>query len=301
MHPETQPTPASNQRVLFISFAINGGMALAGVVAGLWSGSLALLSDAVHNAGDSLALLLAFLAAHWANAPSSLTKTFGNKRFEILAAFFNAFLLIATTGFLIYKSVGRLFQPVDIDTSIMLPVAFLGLFANLFAVVLLHRHRRETLNLRAAYLHLLGDSFSSLAVIGAGLLVAYFRLGWVDPVFSILIGLFIIYETKDVVKESVSILMHWVPEETQIPEIQVWVEEIPEVANIHHVHLWRLNDRETHLEMHLDLTSDLPVSETGPVREKVEQLLREKFGISHVTIQFEFNHCLLKDTVATGH
>jgi cobalt-zinc-cadmium efflux system protein len=291
----------NQKRALFFSFTLNASIAIFEFVGGLISGSLALISDSVHNLGDSLAILLALFALIWSLKDNTQRKTFGNKRFEILAALFNSVLLISSSLYLIIISGQRLQHINEIDSGLMLPVATAGLIANLLAVWLLHNHKRESLNFRAAYLHLLGDSLSSVAVIAGALLIQFFKWHWIDPAISLFIGIFIIWETLQVLKESVSILMQWVPEHLDIYKIKLEIEKVPGVNNIHHLHIWQLNDNETHIEFHLDVNMDITVSQTHSLRTEIESMLTEQFGIHHTTIQFEFNSCIEKEMVLSRH
>ena len=180
----------------------------------------------------------------------------------------------------------------------MLIVATIGFLANLVAVFLLHKDSRRNLNIKAAYLHLLGDTFSSAAVIGGSIFIYYFDTLWIDPLLTVIIGIFIIKETYGVLRETIDILMAASPRGIEIHDIQEEIEKLDEVANIHHIHVWSLTETEIHFECHVDLCENLTVQESDGVRRKIEELLYDKFGITHVTIQMEYDACDEKKSIA---
>lgn len=280
-----------SEKKLLITVILNFVITVAEVIGGLISNSLALLSDALHNLGDSVAVFIAYLANFISKKDPDKRKTFGYKRIEILAAFINSTFLVAICIFLIYEAIQRFRNPRQIDGLIMLIVACIGFFANAFAVFLLKPDSSKNLNIRAAYLHLLGDTLSSALVIAGGILIYFFNIGWLDPVITILISLYIMKESYNLIKDSVNILMQSAPDLLNLENIKKDIEMIPEVLNIHHIHAWNLNDREIHFEGHIDLNKDLQVSQTDEIRKKIELLLAEKYNITHFTLQIEFGCC----------
>ena len=173
----------------------------------------------------------------------------------------------------------------------MLIVAVIGLLANLISVLMLRKDKSHNINIKAAYLHLIGDTLSSVAVIAGGILIVFFEAYWVDPVITFLIGIYIIKETYQILKETINILMQATPQNININEIKGEIENLPEINNIHHVHIWNLSDTDTHFECHIDLEVDMPVSRTDSLRQQIDELLSNKFNISHTTVQIEFNCC----------
>jgi cobalt-zinc-cadmium efflux system protein len=303
IHTENNISVNSNNnnsgKKLLITVILNFIITTAEVIGGLISNSLALLSDALHNFGDSVAVLVAYLAHFISKRNPDRRKTFGYKRVEILAAFINSAFLVAICIFLIYEAIKRIRNPQQIDGLVMLIVAFIGLLANGFAVFLLKPDSTRNLNIRAAYLHLLGDTLSSVMVIAGGVLIYFFGISWLDPVITILISLFILKESYNLIKDSVNILMQATPGDLDLENIKKDIEMIPEVLNIHHIHAWNLNEREVHFEGHIDLAKDLHVSQTDLIRQKIESLLSKKYNISHFTLQIEFGCC--KDTEMIHH
>ena len=279
------------EKNLLISTLLNIVITAVEIVGGILSNSLALLSDALHNLSDAVAIFIAYLANRISRRNSTEEKTFGYKRIEILAALFNAVVLIVICVFLIYEAYHRFLHPEPIRGAIMFWVALVGLLANLFAVILLHNQAGDSLNVKAAYLHLLGDTFSSVLVIFSSILIYYFNVYWVDPIITFIISIYIIKEAYTILKEAVNILMQFTPKSIDLQKIKTEIEKIPEIENIHHVHIWSLNDQQVHFECHIDLKMDFRISETEDLRNNLKELLVKEFGISHTTIQFEFNCC----------
>jgi len=279
---------ASNKSLLLVTL-LNVFITLAEIIGGIMANSLALLSDAIHNLSDTLAILLAYIAQRISRRESNERKTFGYKRVEILAAFFNALVLIGISAFLIYEAIRRFSDPEPIKGLLMFVVASAGLIFNLLAVLILRKHSDSSLNIRSAYLHLLGDTLSSVAVIIGGILIYYTDIYWIDPLITILISLYIIKETWSVFKQSADILMQAVPDNVDIHAITKDLGVIGGIENIHHVHVWSLSDHDLHFECHAELARDIPISETSRLRIQMENVLQEKYGIDHSTVQFEYN------------
>lgn len=256
------------------------------ILGGIFSNSIALLSDALHNLGDTMAVFIAYLANKISRKESNYRKTFGYKRLEILAALFNGTVLLAITIFLFVEAGKRLVKPEEIQGKLMFIVASIGFLANLMAVLLLKKDTDSNLNIRAAYLHLLGDTLSSVAVIAGSLCIIFFSIYWLDAIVTFLVGLFILKETFSVIKETIDILMQSTPKGIDLKDIQHTLEALPEVDNIYHVHVWNLNDQQIHFESHINLHKDIKVSETKEITHKIEELLQNKFGINHVTLQY---------------
>jgi cobalt-zinc-cadmium efflux system protein len=261
------------------------------VAGGIISNSLSLISDAIHNLGDTSAIFIAFLAGKHADKRPDARKTFGYKRTEILAALFNAVVLIAICIFLFVEAYERFRNPQAIKGGIMLSVAVFGLIANLISVLVLQKEKSHNLNIRAAYLHLLGDTLSSVAVIAGGIAILVWQIYWLDPLVTVAVGVYIIYHTWDVVRQTVDILMQATPRHIDIQEIKQSVEALPQVESIHHLHIWQMDDEHIHLEAHLNISQDLSLSKAQTVRHDVETLLKDKFGISHITLQIEYKGC----------
>lgn len=286
----------SNKRLLLVTL-LNIFITLAEIIGGILTNSLALLSDAVHNLSDTIAIFIAYIARRVSGKSANERKTFGYKRIEILAAFFNAMVLIGISAYLIFEAVKRFSDPEPVKGLLMFIVAFAGLVFNLLAVLILHRDSASSLNIRSAYLHLISDTLSSVAVVTGGILIYFFEIYWLDPIITILISLYIIKETWDVFRHAADILMQSTPRGLNISEITASLEDMEEIHNIHHVHIWGLSEKDYHFECHADLNADMAVSNTASILKKMENKLHHEFGIDHLTVQFEHNTCKDKNTI----
>ncbi|MCK5066122.1 MAG: cation transporter [Bacteroidales bacterium] len=281
-----------NEKNLLAATFLNLVIAIVEFAGGILSGSLALFSDALHNLSDAFATFIAYMATLIGKREADQNKTFGYKRIEILAALINAVILIVISAFLLKEAWHRWHHPAPINSLIMLVVAMIGLLANIFALIILKRDARKSINVKAAYVHLIGDSLSSVVVIIGGVLITLFDIYWIDPLITLVISLYIIRSGYIILKDSVNILMQSAPDHLDLPSIKTRVELMPEVLNIHHMHAWMLTDREIHLEAHVELNSDLKLSQVKTIQRDIEQLLKNGFRVHHVTLQFEYktNH-----------
>ncbi|NOY47124.1 MAG: cation transporter [Chlorobi bacterium] len=274
---------------LFFTIILNIIITVAQVIGGIVSGSLSLLSDALHNFSDVISLVISFIASKLSKRKASINRTFGYKRAEILAAFINASTLVIVAVLLIIEAVKRFQNPQEIESTIVIWLSLLAIIANGFSVLLIKNDSKNNLNLRSAYLHLFTDMMASVAVLIGGLLMRYYQLFWVDSVMTFLIAVYLIWVGYDLLKKSTKILMLFTPDQVNIKEILRVVHKIPKVNKLHHVHVWYLNDDELHLEAHLDLKENVSISEFDIILNKIEALLHDKFQINHITIQPEFN------------
>lgn len=287
-------------RNLLFSVLLNLLVTIAEALGGLISNSLALISDALHNLGDTFAILIAYLANLITKKDHSDKKTFGYKRIEILAALFNAIILVVIIFYLFNEAWHRLRNPEPVKGLIMLVVASIGLAANLSSVLLLKKHALKSINIRAAYLHLIGDTVSSVMVIITAILIYYFGIYWIDPLVTFLLGIYLLWETYRILRVAVDILMQGTPHGLDLALVKQSLETLPAIDNIHHVHAWNLSDKEIHFECHVDLNSDIRISETEEIKEAIHEILEKKFHITHITIQYEYNCCEDKNLIHTG-
>jgi cobalt-zinc-cadmium efflux system protein len=276
----------SLSRLLFTIF-LNLVITVAQVIGGIISGSLALISDALHNLSDTVSVILAYFAQVLSLKPRTQRSTFGFKRAEILAAFINALALIGISVYLVFEAVERFIHPQKIDPTWMFWLGLLGLFANGISVLILEREKNKNINVKAAYLHLLGDALTSIAVVLGAVLIWFFNILWIDSVVTILISVYLFVHTFKILKESVTILMQMTPAEINISEIVSRLNKIDSLKNIHHVHVWNLTDKIIHFECHAELEKDVQVSETNEMLATVSKILHDEFDIEHVTVQFE--------------
>lgn len=289
-------TGSSLERNLLVTMLLNFLVTAVEAAGGIVSGSLSLLSDAMHNFSDGIAIIVSYIAIRLSKRPRTLKYTFGLKRTEVLAAIINASTLIIISFFLIREAIGRFSTPTPITGTLMLVVAVIGLAANIAGTVLLKKGARVNINVRAAYVHLLSDAVSSLAVILGAVCIIVFDVSWIDPALTIAISLYILKEAYQIVKEAVDVLLMSTPTEIDLNDVQQTLEAIAGVKNVHHVHVWKMTDSESHFEAHIDV-EDLLVSGTGPIRAAIERCLHDRYGIHHTTLQFECDSCQTKALV----
>ncbi len=283
---------------LFITIVLNIIITLSQIVGGIISGSLALLSDAMHNFSDVLALFIAYFANRLAARPNNESKTFGYKRAEILAALFNASVLIGIAIFLIIEAFHKFYHPEPINSVWVIGLGTLSIVLNAASVLLIKDDSHDNMNIKAAYLHLLTDVMTSVAVVGGGVLMYYFGVFWVDPLISMLIALYLIWASFGLVRESSAILMQFTPAGINVEEIAQSIEDEKEIKNVHHIHIWKLDDNHIHLEAHLDFKTDVTLSESNRVIDKLEKKLHDTFDIEHTTFQCEYEREDSKKVIA---
>ena len=281
---------SSHQDNLLVALFITGAIMVAEVIGGLLSNSLALLSDAGHMFMDVLALLLSFLALRFATRPATQKQTFGFYRLEILAALINGTVLLALSLFIFYEAYQRFIEPREIRGFIMLGVAAIGLGANIISALVLKAGSHESLNVKGAFLHVIGDLLSSVGVILAGAIILL--TGWkrVDSIISFVIGVIILIGAYRLVMESVHILLESTPKDIGLNEVIDGVKTIEGVRDLHHVHLWTITSGIYALSAHV-LIEDQMTSRSSQILEDIDRFLRERFNIDHTTIQFECEAC----------
>jgi len=282
---------------LIITIVLNFIITLVEVIGGLLSGSLSLLSDALHNFSDGISVIVSFIALRLSKRGNTLKNTFGYKRAEILAALFNSSFLIIISFFLFKEAYLRIQHPQNIESKIMITVALIGLAANTISVFLLKPGSKDNMNIRSAYIHLFSDSLSSLGVIIGGILIYYFNISIIDPILTFIIGAYVLKEGFDILKKSTDILMEKTPTQINIIEIKEAIEKIQEVDNLHHVHIWQTNDKEFLFEGHVDIKQDINLSKVEKIRSDINSILSDKFGINHTTLQIEYNCCKDKEVI----
>lgn len=283
---------------LVISILLNVLITLAQVIGGLLSGSLSLLSDALHNFSDVLSLFVSYVANVLSNKEASLGKTFGYKRAEIIAAFVNSATLIVVAIILIKEAVERFIHPQEVESHLVIWLSLLGILANGFSVFLIKKDADSNMNMKSAYLHLLTDMMASVAVLAGGLLMKFYAVYWVDPALTLVIALYLIYMGYSLLKDSTKVLMLFTPNQININSIVEVIGKIEPIDNVHHLHLWQLNENQIHLEAHVDFTEDITLSRFDSILEQIHEELYHNFGINHVNIQPEFGRCDDKQIIA---
>jgi len=296
-HGHSHSHPDLKGRNLLISIFLNIAITLSQVIGGLISGSLALLSDALHNFSDVLSLVISYGATHLGKRKACKDKTFGYKRAEILAAFINASTLVVVAIILMKEAVERLLDPQEIESNMVIWLALIAIAGNGFSVLLLKKDSDHNMNMKSAYLHLLTDMMASVAVLVGGVLMKFYQIYWVDAVLTMIIGIYLIYMGYDLLKESTKVLMLFTPKSVEIQDIVDSICTIEPVKNVHHVHIWQLNEEEIHLEAHIDFKKDIKLSEFDDILEEIEEHVYHKHGINHVNIQPEFDKCDSKSII----
>lgn len=265
---------------------LTGSMMAVEVIGGIITNSLALLSDAFHMLTHFGALLISLLAIVIATRFKSEDKTFGYWRAEILTALFNGITLIPIVGYILYASYQRFLSPQEIKGIPMLIIAFTGLFVNLFSAVTLWGVGREDINIRSAFLHMIGDTISSMAVIGAGILI--YLTGWliIDPIASLVISIMILGWSIDLIYESVHILLESVPRGIKVGEVATTIKDIDHVKDVHDIHIWQITSGMYSMTCHVVL-DEMPFSNAQGILHRIHRLLAERFHITHANIQLE--------------
>ena len=273
---------------LSIAILLNLALTLAQVIGGIIASSLSLLSDALHNFSDVVALLISWFAHRISQKDVEMQKTFGYKRAEIIAALFNASVLIGVGVFLIYEATKRLYYPEPVGSLLVIILGLFGIAVNGGTVFFLHQDAGKNLNIKAAYLHLLGDMLTSVAVTFGGIVMLLWNIYYVDALISIAIALYLIYASADVIRKSIHILMEFAPLNIDVDRINKRLCNIPEVDNIHHVHIWRVGEHDVFLEAHVDFNENITLEKATKIVGKIENILMKEFGITHVTLQPEY-------------
>lgn len=275
------------EKSLLWSIVLNVVITAAQVVGGILSGSLALLSDALHNFSDVISLVVSYIALLLGKSDASEAKTFGYKRAEILAAFVNASTLIIVGILLIFEAVDRFSNPHEIKGELVVWFAVLGIAVNGFSVLLLKKDSEANMNMKSAYLHLFTDMLASVAVLIGGILMYYYHWIWIDAFLTLAIAIYLISISYGLLIESTKVLMLFTPKGLDIKAVEADMRKFKDVNNVHHIHVWQLNEDEVHLEAHIDFIKDITLVDFGARLSEIEQMLLDKYQINHVTLQPE--------------
>ncbi len=276
---------------LFVVMVLNFTITVAEIIGGIVSGSLALLSDALHNFSDGLSVVVTYIAFKFSKKDTTYNYTFGYKQAEIIAAILNSLTLIGISFYLFYEAINRFRDPITIRPGIMISVSLLGLFANTFSVFLLEKDAHKSLNIRSSYLHLLSDAISSLGVVIGGIFIYLFNIYWIDPIVTIGIAIYVLKEGKDIIINSFYILMQRVPKDIDIEKISDEIKNIsPIIKDVHHIHIWQMGEHERLMEAHINM-DDVRISKANEIGDLIRNMLKEKFNITHITLQFEHERC----------
>ena len=278
----------ANSKMLAIALGLTTTFLIAELIGSFVFNSLALLSDAAHMFTDSAALAIALAAVKIGQRPADDARTFGYRRFEILAAAFNALLLFAVAGYVLWEGVGRFFEPSEVESTGMLAVAAVGLVVNIIAMKLLSAGKDQSLNVKGAYLEVWADMLGSIGVIAGAIVIMLTGWQWVDPLVAIGIGLWVLPRTWILLKDTTQILLEGVPRGIDLAELRAAIAATPGVAGVHDLHVWSLTSDDHSLSTHVELGGGADFEE---VRSAVAKKLHDSYDIEHATIQVEREAC----------
>jgi len=287
--------PVGTGRILKWSFVATVLFVGIEVVAGFKAGSLALLSDAGHNVTDALALLFTWLAFYLQTKPANDIKTYGYHRMGVLAAFLNALTLVALSVWIFYESIQRFRHPEPVQETIMMVIAGLGLLLNGGIMWSLRTASKNDINVRSAFVHMLGDALGSVAIVIGAVVIRY--TGWerIDPALSVAIGVLIIWTAWDIVNESLNILLEGLPRGLELQAVSCAMREVPGVLDVHDLHIWSLGSSTHALSCHA-LIEDVPPSASDRILQNLNNMLCDRFSIRHTTVQFEHVGCPVSES-----
>lgn len=265
------------------------------VIAGLQARSLALLSDAGHNLTDALALLFTWFAFHVQSKPANAVKTYGYHRMGVLAAFLNALTLVLLSAWIFYESAQRFLHPAPVQESIMMMVAAVGLLMNGGIMWGLRIARKNDINVRSSFVHMLGDALGSAAIVAGAIVIHY--TGWqqIDPALSVAIGVLIVWTAWDIVNEALNILLEGLPRGLELQSVICAMREVPGVLDVHDLHIWSLGSSTHALSCHA-LIEDVPPSASDRILQRLNAVLCDRFEIRHTTVQFEHVGCAVSES-----
>ncbi len=277
------------QSVLKLSMALTAAYVVATFYFGVRAHSLALVSEAGHNVSDLLAILLSFAAVYFQTRPATDEKTFGYQRAGVLAAFVNALTLIVLAAWIGLSAIHRLYTPVTVQPRLMMAVAAAGVLMNGAIATLLWKFSGDV-NIRSVFLHMLGDTLSTAAVIAGGLAILFTRMYWIDPALSLAIAGIIVWSSVTIVRETLNILLEGTPSAVSLGHVRTALSAVPGVIDVHDLHVWSLGSSSHALASHVCI-AEMPVSECSIILDAINCALRDRFHITHTTIQFEVRGC----------
>lgn len=277
---------------------LNFIITVAEIFGGIFSGSLALLSDALHNLGDTGAIVLSFVAHIISKKDKNKNKTFGYQRAETLAAFTNGIILVVISFFLLIEACMRFANPEPIKGNLMLIVALIGLAANVISMLIMHHDSKHNLNVKSTFVHMLSDALSSVVVVIGAIIIKFLKWEWIDPTLTILVSLFIMYEAFEITMKAANVLMESNPS-IDLEKVKVAMMSVPEIENVHHVHLWKYSDDMVMLDAHINVSKKLDIDQLERIYSELEKKLKV-LGINHVTLQAECQRGMDEKMIMVG-
>lgn len=298
-HHHTVDPAAGDARVAW-AVAVNMALTAVQIVGGLLSGSLALIADALHNFSDAVALIVAFFARKIARRPADGDMNFGYGRIEVIAALINYTTLIVLAVYLVYEGILRFFDPQPIDGWLVVWIAVAALLVDLVTAALTYSMSKDSMNIRAAFLHNLADALGSVAVIVAGTVVILYEWVWVDPVVTLMIAGYILWHVKAEIGDVIRVLMLGRPPQMDIDSVAQTIEAVDGVTGVHHLHLWSMQEHVAALDAHL-VIAEGAWSRADAIKAAVKSALRDGFGIHHSTLELECAAHVCEAPVRIGH
>jgi cobalt-zinc-cadmium efflux system protein len=285
-HNHTHVDDYMSDRRLVFSLALNLLLTIVETVAGVLAGSLALVADAVHNLSDCGTFIIALVARRIGRRPSDAHRTFGYQRAEIVGALINLTVLVVTSLYLGYEAIERFFAPQPVDGWIVVAAASVALLVNLGTATLLYAASKFNINVRAAYLHNLSDSLSSLGVILAGVLILWLGITWIDSLVTLLVAGYVLWQCFPDLRRSIHILMDGAPADVDTDELLAELQSVPGVSEVHHLHIWELDEHARALEAHVVVATEY-LDRWSEIKGELKRRLDERFHIHHSTLEFE--------------
>lgn len=295
MHSHAHTHYGATGRVLRWSMAVTALFVVIEVVAGIRAHSLALLSDAGHNFTDAAAILLAWVGYYLQSKPADESKTYGYHRAGVLSAFVNALTLLALSAWIFYESVMRLRHPEDVHETIMIAVAAVGLVMNGGIMLALRSASRHDINIRSAFVHMLGDALGCVAIIAGAIAIRFTGMVQLDPLLSVLIAVLIVWSAIDIVRESLNILLEGLPRGIRLQDVTSSMRDVEGVLDVHDLHIWSLGSSTHALSCHV-LIEDVPPSASDGILKRLNGVLADRFHIAHTTVQFEHMSCAISES-----
>ncbi|MBE9572849.1 MAG: cation transporter, partial [Proteobacteria bacterium] len=275
---------------LLITLMLNFIIPVIQLIGGVYANSMALISDATHNFSDFIAVLISYVGYRVGQRGASVRHTFGYWRAEIMAALLNVAILVGASVYIVYEASQRLFNPETVTGLVVVWIAGVGVIGNGFSAWLLHKDAKHSLNIKGAFLHMVGDLLTSVAVLVGGMVLIFKPWYWLDPVLSLLIVYFILKNCWGILKEAGGILMNATPTGIDIEEVKETLEQISGVCGVHYLHAWNLSSSSIAFSCHI-VVSDQPVSQTETLAGTIRETLLNRFGIDHPVLQFETSQC----------
>lgn len=299
-HEHNHNTEAIGDKRLIAAIGVNAALTLAQIVGGILSGSLSLIADALHNLSDAASLVIALIARKIGRRPPDAFKTFGYRRSETIAALINLVTLIIVGLYLIYEAIGRLFSPQPIEGWTVVVVAGIALVVDIVTAFLTYTMSKNSMNIKAAFLHNVSDALASVGVVIAGTLILLYGWYWADTVLTLMIAGYVLWQGFSMLPKTIHLLMEGAPEGVSVADIINVMEQVNDVEGVHHVHVWEIVEHTIALEAHVVIKkASLPGIER--VKTDLKRVLHEQFKISHSTLEMELDGSVCLDTKQTDN